>query len=169
MRIRALLPLVVLAVGMLLLLIALRPLATARALAIWVLAVTAIVLYTLVRGGRDDDAPEASRFEAALRRPRETAEGQPQLVRLERELALGVANADNASRQLLPHLRAVATARLFSRHGIELERRPDAARAVLGDEAWELLRPDRPKPENPRGPGVARHRVVALIEKLEAL
>jgi hypothetical protein len=166
---RAFIPLFALATVTLVLLLSLHPLSTARALAIWILLVTASVLYSLVRGRRDDSPPPKSRFEAALRRPKEVATGQEQLVRLERELALGVASAGHASRRLLPRLRAVAIARLFSGYGIELERRPDAARALLGDDAWELLRPDRPKPENPREPGVPRRRVVAVIERLEAL
>ena len=52
---------------------------------------------------------------------------------------------------------------------IELERRPEAARALLGEDAWELLRPDRPEPEDRHGPGVPRERVAAVIERVESL
>jgi len=158
----------VLALGVLAGLLAIRPLPTARAVAIWILLVAALALHALVRGRRDASR-ETGPFEAALHRPNPPAPKPAQLLRMERELGLGISSAGHASHRLLPRLRAVAAARLGSRHGIELDRRPDAARAVLGDDVWELLRPDRPEPEDRHGPGVARSRVVAVIERLEAL
>jgi hypothetical protein len=111
----------------------------------------------------------ARRFEAALRgRPPAAAE-PVELLRMERELELGIANAGSAHHRLLPLLRAAAAARLASRHGVELDRRPDAARALLGEEAWGLLRPDRPEPADRFGRGVPRPTVTALIEKVESL
>ena len=62
-----------------------------------------------------------------------------------------------------------AAARIAARHGFELERRPEAAAALLGEDAWELLRPDRPAPEDRHGPGVPRERVAAVIERVESL
>ena len=151
-------------------LLALRPLSTSRALAIWVVLVAAMALYLLVRhshrtaGGRG-----GSRFEAALR-PRARAPEQPvELLRMERELELGIAGAGYAHNRLLPLLRSVAASRLTSRHGIELERRPDAARAALGEEAWEWLRPDRPEPDDRFAPGVPREQVEHLIATVESL
>ena len=88
---------------------------------------------------------------------------------MERELVLGSADADHAHRRLLPLLRATAAARIAARHGFELERRPEAARALLGEDVWELLRPDRPQPEDRHGPGVPRARVAAVIERVESL
>ena len=88
---------------------------------------------------------------------------------MERELVLGVADADHAHRRLLPLLRAAAAARLSAKHGLELERRPEAARALLGEDVWELLRPDRPEPENRHAPGVPKERLAAVIERVEAL
>jgi hypothetical protein len=88
---------------------------------------------------------------------------------MERELELGIAGAGHAHHRLLPLLRAAAAARLASRHGIELERRPEAARELLGEEAWELLRPDRPEPVDRFAPGIPRARVAGLIEKVESL
>jgi hypothetical protein len=66
-------------------------------------------------------------------------------------------------------LRTAAAARLASRHGIDLDRRPDAARALLGEEAWEWLRPDRSPPADRFGRGVPRERVTAVIELVESL
>ena len=88
---------------------------------------------------------------------------------MDRVLVLGSADADHAHRQLLPLLRATAAARIATRHGFELERRPEEARALLGDDVWELLRPDRPGPKDRHGPGVPHERVAAVIERVESL
>ena len=159
---------VVVATVTLVVLLALRPLSTSRALGIWVVVVAALALLVLVRHSRSR-AQHAPRFEAALR-GRPSAAAEPvELLRMERELELGIANAGSAHHRLLPLLRAAAAARLASRHGVELDRRPDAARALLGEEAWELLRPDRPEPADRFGRGVPRERVAAVIERVESL
>jgi hypothetical protein len=160
----------VVAAVVLVLLLALRPLSTSRALAIWVVVVAAIALLLLVRHSRGGRALQhASRFEAALRGRKETPQPPVELLRMERELELGIADATHAHRRLLPLLRAAATARLASRRGIEFDRRPEAAEALLGEDVWELLRPDRPAPADRHGPGVPRERVAAAIERVESL
>ena len=151
-------------------LLAIPSLSTARALAIWVVLVTALVLAAIIRHRRAVGWTQpASGFEEALR-GRKAADSEPvELLRMERELVLGSADADHAHRRLLPLLRATAAARIAARHGFELERRPEAAGALLGEDAWELLRPDLPAPEDRHGPGVPRKRVVAVIERVESL
>lgn len=160
-----------LATGALVVLLALRPLSTARAFAIWILLLAAIALVELVGDSRrrSGGLRSESRFEDALRARPPQAPQPVELLRMERDLELGIADATHAHRRLLPLLRAAATARLASRHGIDLDRRPDAARALLGEDAWELLRPDRPEPENRHGPGVPRAEVAALVECVESL
>jgi hypothetical protein len=154
----------------LIVLLSIRQLATSRALAIWVVLVTGLVLLSLVRHSRERRAPPASRFEQALRRRKPPAASQPvELLVMERELVLGSADADHAHRRLLPLLRAAAAARLAARHGLELERRPEAAQALLGEDVWELLRPDRPPPSDRHGPGVPGERVAAAISRVEEL
>jgi hypothetical protein len=88
---------------------------------------------------------------------------------MERELVLGEADADHAHRRLVPLLRAAAAARVAARHGFELERRPETARMLLGEDAWELLRPDRPEPEDRHDSGVPREQIAAVIERVESL
>jgi len=162
--------LIVLAIVSFVVLWSLPQLSEARALAIFILLVASIAIVTLVRGIRDGDGPpRARRFEAALRR-RPPADSPPvELVRVDRELELGVANALHAHRRLLPLLRAAAAARIGTRHGFDLERQPDAARRVLGDDVWELLRPDRPEPADRHAPGIPRRRIAAAVERLESL
>ena len=151
-------------------LLALPQLSSSRALGIWVVLMAALVLFRLVRHslGLDGPAP-AGRFEDALRKRKPRASQPEEVVRMERELVLGIADADHARRRLLPLLRAAAAARLAARHGFELERRPERARALLGEDVWELLRPDRPEPKDRHGPGVPRERIAAVIERVESL
>jgi hypothetical protein len=148
-------------------LLALRPLSTSRALAIWIVVVAAIALLLLVRDSRGTRQP--SRFEQALRGRAHPPQQPVELLRMERELELGIADATHAHRRLLPLLRAAAEARLASRRGVDLDRRPELAEALLGEEVWELLRPDRPEPADRHGPGVPRANVTAAIERVESL
>ena len=158
------------AIVALVVLLALPRLPTTRALAIWVVLSAAISLVLIVRQSREHSGPKpARRFEAALRGRKPSASEPEELVRMERELVLGIADADHAHRKLLPLLRAAAAARLAARHGFELERRPEAARELLGEDVWDLLRPDRPEPADRHGPGVPRAQIAAAIERVEAL
>jgi hypothetical protein len=160
----------VLALGALVGLLAIHRLPTARGLAIWVVLVTALVLLELIRHSRGYGGPEPpSRFEEALRARKPAATQPEELLRMDREIVLGSADADHADRRLLPLLRATAAARIAARHGFELERRPEAAHALLGDDVWELLRPDRPEPEDRHAPGVPRGRIEAAITRVESL
>lgn len=145
-------------------------LSTSRALAIWVVAVTALILVALIRHSRAIRGPEpASRFEQAFRKPKPKVAEPEELMRMDREIVLGLADADHAHRRLLPLLRSAAAARLAARHGFALDRRPESARMLLGEEVWELLRPDRPAPADRHGPGVPREQIAAAIERVESL
>jgi hypothetical protein len=158
------------AIVALIVLLAIHKLSTPRALAIWVVLVAALVLVALVRHSREPAGAESvHRFEAALRSRRPATAEPEELLRMDREIVLGVADADHAQRQLLPLLRTAAAAQLAARHGVELERRPREARSLLGEDVWELLRPDRPEPEDRHGPGIPREQIAAAIERLEAL
>jgi hypothetical protein len=145
-------------------------LSTSRALAIWLVIVTALALVALLRHSRATGGREpASRFEQALRTSKQRTAQPEELLRMERELVLGMADADHAHRQLLPLLRATASARLAARHGLEPGRRPELERELLGTEVWELLRPDRPEPADRHGSGLPEKQVVAVIERVESL
>jgi hypothetical protein len=69
---------------------------------------------------------------------------------------------------LRPVLSDIATARL-ARRGVRLSRDHDEARRLLGPEAWELVRPDRPQPPDRRAPGIAPRELEAVLDRLEAL
>ncbi len=147
-----------------------RPASVATILGAYVLALAAIALSAFTRAARGvSEWQEASRFERALRGNVEAPVRPPELVRTEREVTLGVANAGHLHARLLPILREAAAARLAAHDNVELERRPAAARALLGDEAWELLRPDLPPPDDRSAPGLPLRQIRALVDTLERL
>ena len=156
--------------ALLVVMLGVQPLPVERLVAIYVLLLAAIALSSLTRAAQGPMDPTAySRFEAALRRRDDRPGRPPELVRTERELTLGAASAGQLQTRLLPLLRDAASARLLARHNVDLARRPDAARGLLGDEAWELLRPDRPASEDRHAPGLSLARIDRIVERIEAL
>ena len=85
----------------------------------------------------------------------------PQLARVEREVTLALGSAYDLHARLLPHLREIAAARL-ERTG----RRPGPD--TLG-RWWDLLRPDRPEPQERFAPGIREAELRALVADLEQL
>jgi hypothetical protein len=144
----------------------LHPVATERIVAGYVLALAAIGLGALTRmlGSRSVNEG-GSLFEHALSRKRPPFTRPPELVRIEREITLGGTSAGHLRTRLLPLLREAAAART----GIDFELQPDRAHAALGDETWELLRPDRPAPVDRNAAGLPLRRVRAVVERLEQL
>jgi hypothetical protein len=91
-----------------------------------------------------------------------------QLLRIERIIERSSESGLTAHTQLRPLLSEIAEARL-GRRGVQLSRDHDEARRLLGPEAWELVRPDRPQPPDGGAPGVAAHELEAALDSLEAL
>jgi hypothetical protein len=149
-------------------LLGIHVLPNSRVFAIWIVLLTAIALRELVRSFPQAGAGK-SRFEAALRGSATPTPERSVSPRIEREFELSLAFADYAHRMLLPLLRTAAAARLSMRHGIELERQRDAARRLLGEETWELVRPDRPPPADGLGPGLREEEIAVVVARLEAL
>lgn len=159
------LPIALVTVGLVIAL-GLRPVSTEQILAAYVLALTAIALELATRVLAARSHPRrGSAFEAAVERTPPTATRPADLLRMEREISLGVASAGHLHGRLLPMLREAASARL----GLDLERSARKAQALLGDDVWELLRPDRPPPEDRHAPGISLRRVEHCIETLERL
>ena len=143
-----------------------RPVSADRIAAGYVLVLAAVGLAALTRSlsRAADDRPE-SQFERLLKRTPMESSRPPELVRIEREITLGASSAGHLYMRLLPLLREVAAAKL----GLDLEFRADRARALVGDDAWELLRPDRPPPGDRTAPGLPLRRLRALVDTLERL
>ena len=92
-----------------------------------------------------------------------------ELERIEREVVIAQTTAFDLHFRLRPTLRRIASELLRSRRGIDLDGDPDTARRALGDETWELVRTDRPPPDDRFGPGIeiaALHRVVDSLEAI---
>ena len=149
-------------------LLASKPLPATRSVAIWIVLLTAIALRELVRSLNGRAEPKSA-FERALMQRSKPAAETSAFAGMERTLELATSSIDDAHRRLFPLLRAAAAARLALRHGIDLERRPDLARKLLDEPTWDLLRPDRPEPENRHAAGPRREEITAAITSIEAL
>jgi hypothetical protein len=58
---------------------------------------------------------------------------------------------------------------LTSRRGVSLTASPEAARAILGEDAWGLVRPDRPVPEDRLRKGATPGELARVVDRLEAI
>jgi len=110
------------------------------------------------RPTRLDAAPLTS-----IRQPRPR-----ELVKLEREVGLSTETAFDAYYRLRPTVRRVAASRLALR-GIDLDAPTGSAEALLGPEAWDLVRPDRPRPRDHDAPGLRIDRIDAVVTAVEEL
>ena len=140
------------------------------AIAVFLLVVCGLASLALVRA-ISAGAPHASDslFERALAPPAETSDRPPALTRLEVDLTFGVESAAQLHSRVVPTLRAIARARLASEHGVDLDRQTDAARALVGEDAWELVRPDREPPADLLTRGLPLAHIAAAVEALEHL
>jgi hypothetical protein len=73
---------------------------------------------------------------------------------------------DMVTRPLLVRLMA---SRLSERHGVDLHRDPEGARAIVGDDLWWWLDPTRPVEGSSQPPGVDVRTLTRLVERLEKL
>lgn len=141
----------------LIVLLGVRPVSRQTILAGYAILLASIGMAALTRIMREARHDAASRFEVELARTH-IPPGRPNaLVRIERELTLATSNAGNVHERLRPMLREIAHARLGR----------DATRERLGDETWELIRPDAPEPNNRSAPGLSLRTIRRVIETLE--
>lgn len=91
----------------------------------------------------------------------------PSLALIEHETALGVAGAFDLHHRLVPRLREQASGLLASRRRVHLASDPDSARRILGDETWDLVRTDRPPPEDRLARGIPPPDLRRVVESLE--
>jgi hypothetical protein len=99
-----------------------------------------------------------SELDAALSGGSQREQRLPEMEKLEREVTLATASAFDLHYRLLPHLREIAQARL------------ERAGRTPGPETlgrwWELLRPDRPPPEDRFEKGISEAELRALVQDL---
>jgi len=129
---------------------------------VYALALGGLVMLAIILWADDAVARRArSRFDASLVEVSPATKRLPGLERMEREVTLGAASSYDLHFRLLPHLREIARARL-ERAG------KTPSEATLG-RWWELLRPDRPVPDDRFAPGISEPDLRALVADLEAL
>jgi hypothetical protein len=139
----------------------------------YLLFVGALFLLALTRATHLLSAGAPSEVEQRLsprRRGRRSELGEqlPELDRIEREIVMGSVAAFDFHRRVRPLVREVAEHRL-RRRGVFLDEQPARARAILGEDLWELVRPDRPPPEDRHGPGLELDDLEAAVARLERL
>ncbi len=93
----------------------------------------------------------------------------PTLARMEDELALGVAGSFDLHYRLRPRIRSIAAGLLATRRRLDLDADPEAARRILGEETWELVRSDRPPPDDRQARGITPEALARVIDSLEAV
>ncbi len=118
---------------------------------------------------RADAGSRGSAFERALARSPSPPPRPNALTRLEDQVLLATTAALDVYVGLRPLLRDVAAQRLRMRHGVDLDVDPGRARALLGDEAWELVRPGVQPPADRFGPGISPARLTRALDAVEAL
>jgi hypothetical protein len=141
----------------------------ARVVAAWLVGAGVLAVALALRRLLRAHPLRRSPFEAALAAPEVVPQRLRSLEQAEHDCIQGIANPVDLHRRLRPRLREVAAHRLSSRHGIDLDRRPDAARELLGDEAWEVVRPDRPLPDELTGPRLSAAGLRRVLDRLEAV
>jgi hypothetical protein len=141
----------------LIVLLEVRPVSRETILAGYAIALASIALAGLTRIMRNARKNAQSRFEHELTREH-IPPGRPNaLVRIERELTLATSNAGHVHDRLRPMVRDIAQARLGRA----------ATQERLGDETWELIRPDAPEPNDRSAPGLSLRTIRRVIESLE--
>jgi hypothetical protein len=141
----------------------------ARAVDAFVLFLGALLMAWLVqRTRRASGADLPSSYERSLRPPppRE-ATRPPSVARVERIVYLAAVTAFDMHMRLRPRLRTIAEHRLASSRGLRVD--SPEAQDLLGDELAELLRPDRPRPDDAFAPGMPVERQRAALERLERI
>jgi hypothetical protein len=140
------------------------------------LAVYAYLLFLGVLAGRallrltisSLPPPAPSALEAAVRRQPPPDRDIAEAEKLRQLVYLAEHSEFEFHYRLRPLLREVAAARLARRRGLDLDG-DEAAAALLGDEAWEMLRPDRPPADDKLARGPEEDQFERLIGRIEAL
>ncbi len=112
----------------------------------------------------------AARAELRRRPVRRVADSPllEQLRQVDRALTAAQASEVGVDRDLRPLFRPIAAMRL-ARRGVDLDRHPDEARAILGEQLWELVRADRVRGSNLVAGGISSVALQSLIERLEGV
>jgi uncharacterized membrane protein len=104
---------------------------------------------------------QRSELDRVLSEPRQREQRLADLEKTEREVTLATATAYDLHFRLLPHLREIAQCRL--------ERTGKTSGPDTLGRWWDLLRPDRPEPDDRFAPGIKQADLRALVSDLERM
>ena len=90
------------------------------------------------------------------------------LEELEHAVDFSLGTAFDVHYRLRPHVRRIAAYRLGLR-GVSLDRQPRRAAELLGPDAWDLARADRPEPDDRNARGFDLAHLTRVVEGLDAL
>jgi hypothetical protein len=106
---------------------------------------------------------------AVLSRPPRPYVHPESLSGAEDDVALAQADAFDVHFRLRPQVRDIVAAGLAMQAGIELDREPERAQEKLSPHMWELVRPDRPRPEGAGKSGIDTASLTAVVDELERI
>jgi hypothetical protein len=136
---------------------------------VYLVAIGGVFLLALVRTTRlQAPAERRSRFERALAqmrlRPPDTDE-----LPIARDVELSLLSAFHLHVRLRPVLEMIAAHRLRTRYGVDLESEASRARELVPAATWELVRPERPPPEDRLAAGPPLPQLALVVDELERL
>ena len=135
---------------------------------IWLVVVLALALGVALQRLRRDLPRRTSSFDAAFAQRAPSRARPASLARAEREVTLATGTAFDVHFRLRPMLQSLAAGLLLGR-GVDVERDPDGAETLLGTAVWELVRPDRPAPDDRTAPGLPIETVERVVADLERI
>jgi hypothetical protein len=140
-----------------------------RALLAYVLLLGAAALVLLI--DRLRRALPRTPFRRSARQPAPELELHiDQLEKIRRAVESAAWGETYVFESLRPIVREIVATGLMRRHGVDLDRSPLQAHSILGDGcAWDLARPDRTPPREPRARGWSLDKIDTLLDELEAL
>jgi hypothetical protein len=139
----------------------------ARVLDAYLVTIGAVLMLMLIRTVRAlRPAQQESRFDSALAAMR-APEAPHGGLALERDVELSRLSAFHFHIRLRPVLREIVAVQLRRRYGVELDREPARAQELVPSAAWDVVRPDRPPPEDRLAPGPSLTSLRDLVSELE--
>jgi hypothetical protein len=135
---------------------------------VWLVVVLALSLGVALERLRRELPRRPSSFDGAFATGRRARARPASLARVEREVTLASGTAFDVHFRLRPLLQQLA-AGLLLRRGVDLERDPAGAEALVGPHLWELVRPDRAAPDDRIAPGLPVASIERAIDELERL
>jgi hypothetical protein len=136
----------------------------------YLLGIGGVLLLALVRAtSQQGPATASSDFDRAIgemsrRYPSDSGE-----LSLVHDVQQSVASTFHLHVRLRPVLREIAAHRLWTRFGVDLDREHERARELIGVDAWELIRPERPPPGDRLAPGPPASHLSKVVEELERI